>query len=87
MPGYMQGSKRARNASSLVNRTNTCGGVKKGGLSPTVGVDATVGSTVRRRGISQQQYVLTCPSSYANYRPVASGVGMRVRLVPGQNSA
>ena len=87
MPGYMQGSKRARNASSLVNRTNTCGGVKKGGLSPTVGVDATVGSTVRRRGISQQQYVFTCPASYANYRPVASGVGMRVRLVPGQNSA
>ena len=87
MPGYMQGSSRARSTGALINRTNTCGGVKKGGLSPTVGVDATVGSNVRRRGITQQQYVFTCPASYTNYRPVASGVGMRVRLVPGQNSA
>ena len=34
---YMSGSKSARNAASIVNRTNTCGGVKKAGLAPTVG--------------------------------------------------
>uniref|UniRef100_A0A6C0IET0 Uncharacterized protein n=1 Tax=viral metagenome TaxID=1070528 RepID=A0A6C0IET0_9ZZZZ len=34
---YMSGSKSARNAASIVNRTNTCGGNKKSGLAPTVG--------------------------------------------------
>jgi hypothetical protein len=33
----MSGSKAARNAASIVNRTNICGGVKKAGLAPTVG--------------------------------------------------
>ena len=30
---YMSGSKSARNAASIVNRTNVCGGVKKAGLA------------------------------------------------------
>ena len=34
---YMSGSKRARNQSSIVNRTNICGGMKKAGLAPRVG--------------------------------------------------
>ena len=34
---YMSGSKSARNAASIVNRTNTCGGNKKSGIAPTVG--------------------------------------------------
>ena len=34
---YMSGSRSARNQSSIVNRTNTCGGEKKGGLAPSVG--------------------------------------------------
>ena len=34
---YMSGSRSARNQSSIVNRTNTCGGTKKGGLAPSVG--------------------------------------------------
>jgi len=34
---YMSGSKSARNAASIVNRTNTCGGVKKAGLAPSSG--------------------------------------------------
>ena len=34
---YMSGSKAARNAASIVNRTNVCGGNKKAGLAPTVG--------------------------------------------------
>jgi hypothetical protein len=35
---YMSGSKASRNAASICNRTNTCGGgAKKGGLAPSVG--------------------------------------------------
>ena len=34
---YMSGSKAARNAASIVNRTNVCGGVKKAGLAPSTG--------------------------------------------------
>ena len=34
---YMSGSKAARNQSSIVNRTNICGGMKKAGLAPRVG--------------------------------------------------
>lgn len=34
---YMGGSKASRNAASIVNRTNVCGGNKKGGLAPSVG--------------------------------------------------
>lgn len=34
---YMSGSKAARNAASICNRTNICGGVKKAGLAPMTG--------------------------------------------------
>lgn len=34
---YMSGSRAARNQASIVNRTNVCGGPKKGGLSVRVG--------------------------------------------------
>ena len=34
---YYSGGKAARNAASIVNRTNVCGGNKKGGLAPRVG--------------------------------------------------
>jgi hypothetical protein len=34
---YMSGSKSARNAASIVNRQNVCGGVKKAGVAPRVG--------------------------------------------------
>lgn len=34
---YMSGSKASRNQSSIVNRGNTCGGVKKSGLSKGIG--------------------------------------------------
>jgi hypothetical protein len=33
----MSGSKSARYQSSIVNRTNTCGGMKKAGIAPRVG--------------------------------------------------
>ncbi len=34
---YSSGSKASRNQASIVNRGNTCGGVKKSGTGPTVG--------------------------------------------------
>ena len=33
----MNAGRNARNAASIVNRTNTCGGNKKSGLAPRVG--------------------------------------------------
>ncbi len=33
----MTGSRNARHQNAIVNRTNTCGGVKKSGLAPSVG--------------------------------------------------
>ena len=33
----MSAGKSARNQASIVNRTNTCGGMKKAGLAPRVG--------------------------------------------------
>jgi hypothetical protein len=40
---YMSGSKMARNQSAIINRNNTCGGIKKSGLGYT-GVGPTRGS-------------------------------------------
>jgi hypothetical protein len=34
----MSGSKSARLQNSIVNRTNVCGGVKKAGTAPSVGI-------------------------------------------------
>jgi len=33
----MNSSKSARNAASIINRTNVCGGPKKAGIAPRVG--------------------------------------------------
>ena len=40
---------RAKNISSLINQTNTSGGVKKPGLPSTVGLDASVSGIYRQR--------------------------------------
>jgi len=34
---YYSGSKAARNAASICNRTNVCGGSKKAGIAPRIG--------------------------------------------------
>ena len=44
---YMNGSKMARNAASIINRPN-CGGNKKAGLSPRVGLVLTSNPTLTR---------------------------------------
>ena len=55
---YMSGSKASRNAASIVNRTNTCGGMKKGGLAPTVGW--YLSSNPNLIGASNTQFGLMC---------------------------
>jgi hypothetical protein len=35
---YMSGSKNARNAASICNRTNVCGGPKKSGIASRIGL-------------------------------------------------
>lgn len=55
---YMSGSKAARNAASIVNRQNTCGGNKKGGLAPSVGW--YISSNPNLIGATNTQYGLRC---------------------------
>ncbi len=61
----MNGSRSARNAASICNRTNTCGGsAKKGGLAPTVG--AYISSNPNLIGATNTQYGLICTGNYSN---------------------
>ncbi len=56
---YMSGSRNARNAASIVNRTNVCGGgAKKSGLAPTVGF--FLSSNPGLRGAVNTQFGLVC---------------------------
>ena len=61
---YYSGSRSARNAASICNRTNTCGGSKKGGLAPTIGV--FMSSNPNLRGATNTQYGLVCMGNYSN---------------------
>jgi len=54
----MSGSRNARLSNSIVNRTNVCGGVKKGGLAPSIGW--YLSSNPNLIGASNTQYGLTC---------------------------
>ena len=60
----MSGSRAARNAASLCNRTNVCGGPKKGGLAPTIGV--YLSSNPNLMGATNTQFGLTCRGNYSN---------------------
>ena len=61
---YYSGSRSARNAASICNRTNTCGGSKKGGLAPTIGT--FISSNPNLRGATNTQWGLTCKGNYTN---------------------
>ena len=66
---YMSGSKSSRNIASIVNRGNTCGGVKKTGLSYT-GVGPTKGAgngTIYNRAVNTV-FGLIC-GQYATKNP------------------
>jgi hypothetical protein len=54
----MNAGRSARNAASIVNRTNTCGGMKKGGLAPSVGW--YLSSNPNLIGGTNTQYGLVC---------------------------
>ena len=60
----MSGSKAARNRDSICNRTNTCGGNKKGGLAPTIG--AFVSSNPNLIRGTNTQYGLVCMGNFTN---------------------
>jgi len=56
---YFSGSKSARNAASICNRTNVCGGgSKKGGLAPSVGW--YLSSNPNLIGATNTQFGLLC---------------------------
>ncbi len=61
---YMSGSRAARNQASLVNRTNVCGGNKKGGLAPTIGT--FISSNPNLIGATNTQYGLVCVGNFTN---------------------
>ena len=61
---YYSGSLSARNAASICNRTNVCGGPKKGGLAPTIGV--FMSSNPKMIGATNTQFGLTCKGNYSN---------------------
>lgn len=54
----MSGSKASRNQASIVNRTNICGGSKKGGLAPSVGW--YLSSNPNLIGATNTQFGLRC---------------------------
>ena len=58
----MGGSRNARNAASICNRTNICGGMKKGGLAPSVGW--YLSSNPNLIGATNTQFGLTCRPNF-----------------------
>ena len=61
---YMSGSRAARNQASIVNRTNICGGSKKGGLAPTIGT--FMSSNPNLIGATNTQYGQVCVGNFSN---------------------
>jgi len=59
----MNSSKAARNQASLVNKP-TCGGPKKAGLAPTVGL--YLPSNPNLIGATNTQYGLVCRGNFTN---------------------
>jgi hypothetical protein len=68
---YMSGGKAARNQASIVNRTNVCGGNKKAGLAPTIGVFVS-SNPQNRRATNTQLGQLICMGNYSNPSQVAA---------------
>lgn len=60
----MNAAKSARNQASLINRTNTCGGNKKGGLVPRIGF--YLSSNPNLIGATNTQYGLVCTGNFTN---------------------
>ena len=56
--------KMARNAASIVNRTNVCGGDKKGGLATRIGVLSA--NLPAYTNATNTQFGLVCKGNYSN---------------------
>lgn len=61
---YNSGGKMARRQNSIVNRTNVCGGIKKGGLAPTIGT--FMSSNPNLIGATNTQLGLVCVGNFSN---------------------
>ncbi len=61
----MSGSKSARNAASIINRTNICGGEKKAGLAPRSGY-WFMQNNPNLAGATNTQCGLVCKGNYSN---------------------
>lgn len=57
----MNSSKSARNAASIVNRTNVCGGNKKAGIASRIGFFMQSNPTLRR---APQSLPIVCVPNY-----------------------
>jgi hypothetical protein len=68
----MNGSKRARNASSISNQTNTCGGAGKSGLPPSVGRRGREGGRAARA--LPRPVAFACPAYPGVYRSALGAV-------------
>ena len=76
--GHRTMNGRARSLNTLVNRTNTMGGVKKQGLPPTVGLPASVSAIYLNR------VGCLCPSArnmISNTRAYGCSVGCKSGVV------
>ncbi len=60
----MNASRSARNSASIVNRTNVCGGNKKGGLAPSIG--NFISSNPNLIGATNTQYGILCIGNFSN---------------------
>lgn len=69
----MNGSKRARNSASIVNQTNTCGGVGKSGLPPSVGRRGGREGGIAARAIPKP-LSFACPAYPGTYNPSLNAV-------------
>ena len=61
----MNASRSARNSASIVNRTNVCGGPKKGGLAPSSGY-WFMQNNPNLTGSTNTQFGLVCTGNYSN---------------------
>jgi len=60
----MNGSKNARLQASIINRTDVCGGIKKGGLAPRTGVLAA--NLQAYNNATNTQFGLKCIGNFSN---------------------
>jgi len=79
----MSGSKASRNQASIINRGNTCGGNKKGGLSKGISNFSNTTSGLSYRRGTNTQFGLKCgfpttlfPTQIRRGSPSASHAGI-----------